>query len=261
MKKATFPFLVLVIAATIFTLQQSDGERSLSVRRQCTSFCLDNEGYAVFGSNFDYGQDISEGLIFVNKRNISKSYWQADAPVNHARWTSKYGSVSFNLVMSQLSWAGMNEAGLVISTMQLDGGKSPEPDHRPWIYSNYWLQYVLDTCSTVEEVVASDSSIRISDYVDHYLLSDRFGHCATVEFLDGKMVAHTGKDLPVKVLANNRYERSVDEWKKFLQQKNSGESVSPGGVLPASVHPCGRPCLGVQVDGLSNGCRSGIRSS
>jgi choloylglycine hydrolase len=193
---------------------------------ECTSFCLDNNGYAIFGSNFDYGQDISEGLIFVNKRNVTKSYWQPDSPSNHARWTSKYGSVSFNLVMSQLSWAGMNEAGLVISTMQLDGSKSPEPDNRPWIYSNYWLQYVLDNFSTVDEVIASDSAIRIFEYVDHYLVSDRFGNCATIEFINGKMVSHTGNNLPVKVLANSSYENSVDEWRKTMLGKNSGKPVT-----------------------------------
>jgi len=82
-------------------------------RHQCTSFCLDNNSYAVFGTNNDYGKNIYEGLIFVNKRNISKSYWGSDPVSEHVRWTSKYGSVTFNLVMSQFSWAGMNEAGLV----------------------------------------------------------------------------------------------------------------------------------------------------
>ena len=196
------------------------------LKRQCTSFVLDNNGYAVFGTNYDYGKDVSEGLVFVNKRNITKSYWQSDSLFPHARWTSRFGSVSFNLCMSQLSWAGMNEAGLVISTMQLDGSQSPEPDKRPWIFSNYWVQYVLDNFSTVEEVIASDSSIRIVDYVDHYLVSDRFGHCATIEFLKGQMIVHTGRDLPAKVLSNNTYEGSVAEWKKTLKQKKRGESLS-----------------------------------
>ncbi|NTW45116.1 MAG: linear amide C-N hydrolase, partial [Anaerolineaceae bacterium] len=122
-------YLLVITSVSLFS-QININHIDLRPDKECTSFCLDNNGYAIFGSNFDYGQDISEGLIFVNKRNISKSYWQSDSPENHAHWTSKYGSVSFNLVMSQLSWAGMNEAGLVISTMQLDGSKSPEPDKR-----------------------------------------------------------------------------------------------------------------------------------
>ncbi len=40
--------------------------------RACTSFCLDNGGRAVFGSNYD--NDIWEGLVFVNKRGVSKTH-------------------------------------------------------------------------------------------------------------------------------------------------------------------------------------------
>jgi len=199
------------------------------INQECTSFVLDNNGYAVFCSNFDYGKDISEGLVFVNRRNISKSYWQSDSIHPYASWTSKYGSVSFNLCMSQFSWAGMNEKGLVISTMQLDGSKSPEPDKRPWIYSNYWLQYVLDNFSTIEEVLASDSSIRIFDYVDHYLISDRYGRCATIEFIEGKRIVHNGNDLPVKALSNSTYEKSIHEWEATVSVRNYANIISTKG--------------------------------
>jgi penicillin V acylase-like amidase (Ntn superfamily) len=88
---------------------------------------------------------------------------------------------------------------------------------------------VLDNFSAVEEVIASDSSIRIFDYVDHYLISDKHGHCATIEFLDGRMVSHTGKDLLAQVLSNSIYEESIDEWKKMSLQKTRGEAVSING--------------------------------
>ncbi len=80
----------------------------------CTSFCLDNNGYAVFGANYDYAKDRHDGLVFVNKRNVTKSFPLSDSLGKHVCWTSKYGSVSFNFIASQTSWAGMNEAGLVI---------------------------------------------------------------------------------------------------------------------------------------------------
>lgn len=199
---------------------QYPNKTSSPLNRECTSFVLDNNGYAIFCSNFDYGKDIYEGIVFVNKRNIRKSYWESDSIYPHARWTSKYGSVSFNLCMSQFSWAGMNEAGLVISTMQLDNSKSPDPDKRPWIYSNYWLQYILDNFSTIEEVIASDSLIRITDYVDHYLISDRFGRCVTIEFIEGRRIIHYGNDLPVKALSNNTYNKSINEWRSTQSLKN-----------------------------------------
>lgn len=221
----TFFCMFYVISHSCTFPKKAQMDAVHSYRHQCTSFCLDNNGYAVFGTNYDHGKNIYEGLIFVNKRNVSKSYWESDAVSEHARWTSKYGSVTFNLVMSQFAWAGMNEAGLVISTMELVGSQSPAPDKRFWIYSNYWVQYILDNYSTVEEVIDSDSLIRIKDYVDHYLISDKNGNCATIEFLEGKMVYHTGANLPVKVLTNNDYERSAAEWNRTMMHKSQGESI------------------------------------
>jgi choloylglycine hydrolase len=195
--------------------------------RQCTSFCLGVNGYAVFGANYDYGKDLHQGLVFVNKRNVAKSFWESDPVSAHARWTSRYGSVSFNLVMNQLSWAGMNEAGLVISTLELAGSRPPAPDSRPWIYSNYWLQYILDNCATIEEVIASDAAIRIKEYADHYLVCDKRGHCATIEFIGGKTVWHAGADLPVKALANSTYDASVAAWNEVNIRRSHGQPALP----------------------------------
>ena len=68
----------------------------------CTSFCLDNGGHCVFGTNFD--NDIHEGLLYVNKRNVSKTGWDPSTTDEYAGWTSKYGSLTFNLVGYQLVW-------------------------------------------------------------------------------------------------------------------------------------------------------------
>jgi choloylglycine hydrolase len=152
-------------------------------------------------------------MIFTNKRGVKKTYWDTTVNNPHAEWTSKHGSVSINLVMNQLSWGGMNEAGLVISTMELVGSRSPFPDKRPWIYSNYWVQYVLDNFATVEEVISSQEQIRIQEYVDHYLVCDKAGNCVAIEFLDGQEIYHTGDDLPVKALANNAYLESIRAYK------------------------------------------------
>ena len=69
-----FPFSYFIGSASKF-VKMPHRDVGHSFRHQCTSFCLDNNGYAVFGTNYDHGKNIYEGLIFVNKRNISKSYW------------------------------------------------------------------------------------------------------------------------------------------------------------------------------------------
>ncbi|TKJ47978.1 hypothetical protein CEE34_00675 [Candidatus Aerophobetes bacterium Ae_b3a] len=178
----------------------------------CTSFILDNNGFAVFGANFD--NRIHEGLLFINKRNVAKTLLDPGTTGEYAEWTSKYGSVTFNVVGYQFAYAGMNEAGLVISTMALDITENPAPDERAPLETAIWVQYQLDNASTTQEVIASDSVVRIANTTDHYLVSDKTGSSAAIEFIEGKMVVHTDEAMPVKALTNNTYEESVSSWEK-----------------------------------------------
>jgi len=226
--KITLLCILLLIAASNLKSQQNSCYSGIFVDQGCTSFCLENNGYAIFGANYDFVKDHYEGLVIVNKRNLSKSFVQSDSPGKHVSWISKYGSVSFNFIASQTSWTGMNESGLVIYSMRLDeGSKGPEPDNRQWILIQYWLQYMLDNFSAIEEIIASDSTMRVfsSGRIPHYLVSDRYGNCATIEFIDGKMVTHTGHKLPVKVLANSSFDRSISEWESILMLRETGKLV------------------------------------
>lgn len=187
----------------------------------CTSFCLDNDGHAVFGTNYD--NQIWPGLLFVNKRGVVKKGWEAGSDGKYAHWTARYGSVTFVLAGVQMAWAGMNEAGLAISTMWLGETEMPGPDERPPLVSPLWVQYQLDTCATIEEVMDNDARVRVVDGVDHYLVCDRSGACAAVEFLEGRTVFHTGSDLPVEALTNNAYEKSLAAWWTGRLQGNALE--------------------------------------
>jgi len=188
---------------------------SSSTNGACTSFALNNGGKTVHGANLD--EFISDGLLFVNKRGVTKTGWEAGTTGKYARWTAEYGSVTFNTASVQMAWAGMNEAGLTISTMRLEGSRNPEPDERPPLFSPLWIQYQLDTSATIEEVIANDSRVRIADIRDHYLVCERSGACAAVEFLDGKTVFHTGESMPIEALANSRYQNEIKIWQAGLR--------------------------------------------
>jgi penicillin V acylase-like amidase (Ntn superfamily) len=189
----------------------------------CTSFCLDNGDHCVFGTNFD--NTIYEGILFVNQRNVVKTGWEVNTAGESASWTSKYGSLTFDLVGYQFVWAGMNETGLMISTMALGESVAPDPDERFPLAGPVWMQYQLDNYSTVGEVIASASHVRITAApprtADHYLVCDGSGACATFEFLEGKMVYHTGDTLPVAALTNSVYEDSVKAWQEGELSNNS----------------------------------------
>jgi len=77
------------------------------------------------------------------------------------------------------------------------------------------MQYQLDNFSIVDQVIASDAAIRVAESaVDHYLVCDGTGACATIEFLEGRLVYHTGEPLPVMALTNSTYDDSVNAWEE-----------------------------------------------
>lgn len=188
----------------------------------CTTFCLKNNGEVLFGKNYDWM--IGDGMIFVNKRGVEKSAFAAgsDTP---ARWVSKIGSVTFNQYGKDNPSGGMNEAGLVIELMWLEDTQYPKPDSRPVVDVLEWIQYNLDLSANVSEVIKNTEAVRIASPVKlHYLVSDKAGNSATIEFLDGKLVAHTGESLAVSTLANDTYEKSLNYSKSTTTEKAKTES-------------------------------------
>lgn len=177
--------------------------------QSCTTFFLDSSDYSVFGRNLDWIND--EGLVVVNKRRVTKK-----AYLNALTWTSKYGSVTFSDSGRDFPLGGMNETGLVVESMALDQTKLPFADAREQITSLQWIQYQLDNSSSLEEVLSSDSKIRIQHIPIgnqlHYFVCDRSKTCAVIEFIDNKMVYYKGIHLPVKALTNSTYAESINRW-------------------------------------------------
>jgi len=171
----------------------------------CTSFCLDTPDGSFFAINLDLS--FGEGLVFVNRRGIAKAGYLQSTTGETAKWTSKYGSVTFNVAGREFAWSGMNEAGLVVGSLELRASTLPQPDERGPVGVGYWVQYVLDNCGTVQEALQVDALVRVQDVVipNHYMVADSAGQCAVMEYLDGHFVWYTGETLPIKALANATY--------------------------------------------------------
>jgi penicillin V acylase-like amidase (Ntn superfamily) len=214
MKKGWSPILLAVILIGLLA----------DVAATCTSFCFQHDGQWVFGKNFDWM--IDDGMVVVNKRDVAKSALARDNP---AEWTSKYGSITFNQYGREQPMGGLNEAGLVIENMWLAVTEYSAPDARPAVGELQWVQYQLDTAGSVEEVIASDSAVRIrvGSQPLHFLVCDSAGGCATIEFLEGKTVIHSGQSLPVSVLTNSTYEQSMSFVRSVAGDTSSG-SFSAG---------------------------------
>jgi choloylglycine hydrolase len=123
----------------------------------------------------------------------------------------------------------MNEAGLVVESMMLGDTYYPRSDSRYAIFSLQWIQYQLDNFSSIEEILASDSQIRIRGLGFaglHFLVCDRRGKIATIEFIQGKLVSHTNETMPVKVLSNNTYADCIKLWKEgIIPQPDRNQSI------------------------------------
>jgi choloylglycine hydrolase len=181
----------------------------------CTTFSLNVKGKKCFGKNYDF--PVGYGHVSVNKRNLIK----VSIPLGTEKrcaWVSKYGSITFNQFGKELPCGGMNETGLVIELMAHGETVFPNPDARFGLTELQWIQYMLDNFASVDEVISSDNSIRMSVnsmMPIHVLISDKSGNTATLEYLNNKTVIHKNWMLPVPVLTNDTYDQSVNYYKRF----------------------------------------------
>jgi choloylglycine hydrolase len=206
-------FVAFIFIAVLFAISSS----------ACTTFLLNKNGQLVFGRNYDWVT--SAGIVCTNLRGLKKTSMKGEegTPVS---WVSEYGSISFNQYGKEFPNGGMNEKGLVVEMMWLDATQFPAPDARSPLNVLQWIQYQLDQCATVEEVIATDKTIRISSKGTpvHYLVADARGNVATIEFLNGKMVVHKGKELPFAVLTNNTYDESIQKTKGTSESRSFADN-------------------------------------
>jgi ankyrin repeat protein/penicillin V acylase-like amidase (Ntn superfamily) len=187
----------------------------------CSTIVLARGPVLLVGHNLDE-QTGFPGFVCVNKRDVFKVGCRWDelrSPTNELSpalcWISSYGSVTFSSLGRDLPDAGVNEAGLAIEEMSLVEGAYPLMDLRPALFQMQWIQYHLDNCRTVEEVIRSASRVVPHGWPWHFLVSDQNGNCATIEYIRGKLIIHTGPTMPVGVLCNRPYQTELDELKRF----------------------------------------------
>lgn len=160
----------------------------------------------------------------------------AKAP-DAARWTSKYASVGLTALDAATS-DGINEAGLSAHLLYLHGSVHEPADQRPAVSNALWPQFVLDNYETVAEAVEGLAKVQITsarvhdrEWPLHLSIEDATGDSAVLEFVDGKLVIHHGKDVTVMTneppLAEQR--KNLERYKLF-----GGTLPMPGDIDPMS---------------------------
>lgn len=111
----------------------------------------------------------------------------------------------------------MNEAGLVIECMWLSHTQYPMKDNRPCVMEMQWMQYILDTCGTVEEISKTDHRIRIMQKGQplHFLAADRKGKAMIIEFINYYTYFYPMDKKHPAALTNSSYADCLEYLKRF----------------------------------------------
>ena len=111
------------------------------------------DGTVLTARSMDWKED-SRSNLWIFPRGMERS---GEVGGNPLTWTSRYGSVVTS-AYDICSTDGMNEAGLVANLLWLAESAYPEWDgSTPGLSIAAWVQYILDTCATVDEAVADGS--------------------------------------------------------------------------------------------------------
>jgi hypothetical protein len=191
--------------------------------RSCATFVMTAGDAVLVGHNLDEANSVP-GLVVVNPRGLAKSNWtygeikagRQSASSPRLRWTSRYASLTYNPFGREFPDGGFNEAGLYVGEMTLMSTKWPEGGSTPRLYHYQWTQYLLDNFATADEALSSlDHALPEGHCKWHFLLADRTGKTAVVEFLDGKAKVYKGSALPYPILCNDAYGLELDDIKTY----------------------------------------------
>ncbi len=209
----------------------------------CSTFLLKSGKIVVAGHNLDSGAPHIPGLVFINKRNVSKTgiSWAALISGNPDKtpplaWTSKHASITFNPFGRDFPDDGMNEVGLFVGEMTLGETKFPFDPAKPSLFMSLWMQYILDNFETVDQVIANASELNLDGWGWHFFTADKTGKSASLEFLDGKLVIHTGATMPIQVLCNSQYEQEMTGLKTFNGFGGDKPVILEDKEIPRFVH-------------------------
>ena len=157
----------------------------------CSVFAsLGDESNSVFGRNLDWRDDPTL-LLFTDPPDGYASVSITD--VFFLGFTTKVPSLLNRLALliaPHFPMDGMNEAGVAIGIMAVDHGSYEGDSEKTTISGLSVIRKVLDYAGSVEEALElmDDHNIDFScGFPFHYLLADKSGNSAVVEYVDGEM--------------------------------------------------------------------------
>ncbi|AJC48840.1 linear amide C-N hydrolase [Allofrancisella guangzhouensis] len=162
---------------------------------------------------------------------------------NSLTWTNKYGYVSIDETnLNNLTGEGLNEKGLAVHLLYLGDTKQPKRDlTKPGVNGLFWVRYVLGNFTSVQEVLDDLGKYQIytppinitgeETYIPiHYMVEDKTGDSALVEYIDGKITVHRN----VKAISNEpSYNQQLKNLEKAKKLNLYNIDQLPGGANSA----------------------------
>lgn len=213
------------------TYQDPDARRRATARRVpdnrdwgCSLFAaFGPDGQAVYGRNFDW--DFSPAVFVVahppgryaSVSMVDITYLGFEASEVGALMPTDARLLDAPLI----PFDGMNDQGLTVAMASMRGSQErPADPRRTTVGSLGIMRLLLDHAKTIDEAIALLHSHTI-DFTGgpplHYLIADRTGHSALIEFIDGAMQI-TRNDQAWQV-ATNFFLTGASETAKLLDER------------------------------------------
>jgi penicillin V acylase-like amidase (Ntn superfamily) len=226
-KKQTKGLRLALVSVLLFSMALQQAEA-------CSRFLYETgTGTYITARSMDWVDPELTSDLWIFPQGIKRNGGGSD---NALTWTSKYGSV-ITAFYGTASADGMNEKGLVGNMQYLTEADYGDPAKtgKPTISIGAWLQYFLDNYATVEEAVAAmqDPPFTIVSKpvangmaaAIHMAISDATGDSAILEYIDGKLVIHHGREY---VVMSNSPVYSEQLALNAYWEKAGGENFLPG---------------------------------
>jgi hypothetical protein len=158
----------------------------------CTCFCaMGNADKEIFGRNFDWYHHVSLVLFthppsaFASLSTVDISYlgFSEQTTLEQIRNSSDLRTSPY------LPFDGVNEKGVAIGIMAIPHADPPHDPRKVNMTSLQLIRLVLDYASSAESAVSliSQYNYVVDEVPIHFLIGDRNGRSAVVEFVGGEM--------------------------------------------------------------------------
>jgi choloylglycine hydrolase len=179
----------------------------------CTGITLQSkDGATVFGRTLEWGSfDLHSRLVIVPRGHEYKS--ELSDGKHGLTWTTRYGAVGFDAVNKDFVVDGMNEKGLCVNVFYHPGTaeyREFDPAKSTITMGSLDVcQYLLTTCSTIEEIRAALAKILIVGVSEpaigiappiHLIATEPGGKAIVIEFTAGAVKIH---EAPLGVITNS----------------------------------------------------------